>query len=68
MAIYTIDTAEALKKLRDAECDEPLAEAIVGIVAARHDELATKTDLGGIRNEIGSVRQEVSAVEQKSVI
>ena len=45
MTTYTIDTAAAIRKLKDAQCDEPLAEAIVDIVASRQDELATKVDL-----------------------
>ena len=52
MATYSIDTAAAIRKLKEAQCDEPLAEAIVEIVAASHDEIAPKTDLEVVRKDI----------------
>ena len=45
MTTYTVDTAAAIRKLKDADCSEPLAEAIVNLVAEREEELATKLDL-----------------------
>ena len=52
MATYSIDTAAAIRKLKEAQCDEPLAEAIVEIVAASHEEIATKADLEVVRRDI----------------
>ncbi len=56
MATYSIDTAAAIRKLKEAQCDEPLAEAIVEIVAAQHDEIATKADLEMVRKDIEQLR------------
>lgn len=52
MATYTIDTAAALRKLKEAQCDETLAEAIVEIVAERQDEISTKGDLEALENRL----------------
>lgn len=59
MASYSIDTAAAIRKLKNAQCDEPLAEAIVEIVAARHDEIATKTDLELVEERLGTQIKEL---------
>ncbi len=45
MPLYTIDTAAAIKRLRDAKCDYALAEAIVSIVRETQEPLASKSDL-----------------------
>ena len=52
MTIYTIDTAAAIRKLKEAQCDETLAEAIVGIVAERQDEIATTVKLEALENRM----------------
>ena len=45
MAIRGFDTAAAVSKLKEADCEEHLAEAIVGVIAESQDSLATKSDL-----------------------
>ena len=52
MATYTVDTAAAIRKLKDADCNEPLAEAIVSLVAEREEELATKADIRELKAQL----------------
>ncbi len=63
MATYSIDTAAAIRKLKEAQCDEPLAEAIVEIVAGTHDEIATKADLEMVRKDLEVVRKDIERLE-----
>lgn len=58
MTTFGLDTAAAIYELKKAKCDEPLATAIVNLIAEQHDELATK-------NNIEQLRAEVKLTEQR---
>lgn len=60
MTTYTIDTAAAIRKLKEAQCDETLAEAIVGIVAEREEELATKTDIQTVKSDLRELKAQLT--------
>ena len=51
MTTLTSDTHKAVKALREAGADEPLAEAVVATVGeAMRENLATKADVTEVRN------------------
>ena len=61
MRTYTVDTVAAIRKLKDAGCAEPLAEAIVGLVAEREEVLATKADIHALKTDIHALYAELKA-------
>lgn len=61
MVTYNVDTAAAIRKLKDADCSEPLAEAIVSLVAEREEELATKADIKTLQTEIQALKAQLTA-------
>ena len=56
-----LDTHEAVKELKAAGASEPLAEAIVATtVRTVGADVATKTDIAGVRTEIAELRAYVN--------
>ena len=62
MTTFVFDTHKAVKALRQAGADEPLAEAVVATIGeAMHENLATKADIGDVRTELAAVKTELKA-------
>src|SRR5438132_7559144 len=59
----TIDTLKVAKRLREAGFTEPQAEAVIAAVQDGTDgaDLATKTDIGGLRAELKAEIAELRA-------
>ena len=45
MNVFAIDTAAAITELKNAQCDDSLAEAIVNVIAKGQGDVASKTDI-----------------------
>ena len=56
------DTLSALRDLEAAGIDSMHAEAIVGVVAKTHEELATKDDLG---SAVAAMKADLAALEAR---
>ena len=60
MATLAFDTHKAVKLLREAGADEPLAEAVVATVGdAMGENVATKVDIATVQRDISSLRAEL---------
>ncbi|MCY4388949.1 MAG: hypothetical protein OXC18_17800 [Desulfurellaceae bacterium] len=60
MATLAFDTHKAVKLLREAGADEPLAEAVVATVGdAMGENVATKVDIATVQRDIASLRAEL---------
>ncbi len=60
MATLAFDTHKAVKLLREAGADEPLAEAVVATVGdAMGENVATKVDIATVQHDIASLRAEL---------
>ena len=60
MATLAFDTHKAVKLLREAGADEPLAEAVVATVGdAMGENVATKVDIAMVQRDIASLRAEL---------
>ena len=60
MTTYTIDTAAAIRKIKEAQCDETLAEAIVGVIAKRDAELATKAGILVVKSDLRELKAQLT--------
>jgi hypothetical protein len=59
-ASLRIDTLKSVRRLTDAGMERRMAEAIVeGLSEADTSELATKTDIAGLRTEIADLKAEM---------
>ena len=59
-AALRIDTLKFVRRLTDAGMERPMAEAIVeGIAEADTSELATKTDINGLKADIGRLEAKI---------
>jgi hypothetical protein len=59
-ATLRIDTLKFVRRLTDAGMERRMAEAIVeGLSEADTSELATKTDIAGLRTEIADLKAEI---------
>ena len=60
MAGLAFDTHKAVKALREAGADEPLAEAVVVTIGdALGENVATKADLTGVKADLAEVKAEL---------
>ena len=60
MATLAFDTHKAVKLLREAGAEEPLAEAVVATVGdAMGENVATKVDIATVQRDISSLRAEL---------
>ena len=62
MTAYTIDTLEATEELQKAGFNAEQAKAMTKLVKHQGEQLATKTDIAGVRQEIDGIRQEVTGL------
>ena len=62
MTTLAFDAHRAVKALREAGADEPLAEAVVATVGeAMRENMATKADVAEVRTELAEVKAELKA-------
>jgi hypothetical protein len=65
----TLDTLKVLKRLREGGLSEPQAEAVTDVLRDSREfdltELATKSDIAGVRSEIAELRFEIVGVRSE---
>jgi hypothetical protein len=69
MAAPAFDTHKAVRRLKDAGIEEPLAEAVVETVGeAISGNLATKDDLRNINADLRVIKAELEALELRIIL
>ena len=62
MSASTFDTHAAVRSLEAVDIDTRQAEAIVAAIRSGQGDLATKSDIAGVRTELASVRAEIGTL------